>query len=187
MSVYGFDDGNNKQEVYTKQEVLSILQQAIDQGRTEGIDPSLVPQSSGMKEKNHGQSMAFWVGTSAEFNALHLNNVQKFIGYVDENNNVYIMTDDDTLTEIARQFEADRTRAAEWEDLKDNLYITSGTLTAGETSITLTDERIQDGVAIIPYISKWGVFPTNVVAAAGSVTMTFEAQSNDITVGVGVR
>lgn len=63
----------------------------------------------------------------------------------------------------------------------------SGTLTAGSTSITLSSNSITSNSRLDPYTSVYGVNPTNMSATTGSVTLTFEAQSNDITVGVEVK
>lgn len=61
----------------------------------------------------------------------------------------------------------------------------TGTLTAGNTSITLQDASITTNSTIDIYTDTFGVNPTDVVVAAGSVTLTFEAQASDL--GVKVR
>ena len=61
----------------------------------------------------------------------------------------------------------------------------TGTLVAGATSVTLTDPAITANSTIDPYTDTFGVNPTNIAVAAGSVTLTFEAQAADI--GVKVR
>jgi hypothetical protein len=63
----------------------------------------------------------------------------------------------------------------------------SGTLTAGSTTITLSDASITTSSWVKPYASVWGVLCTNMVISTGSVALTFEAQASDITVGVEVR
>lgn len=60
-----------------------------------------------------------------------------------------------------------------------------GTLTAGETEITLSDASITEDSTIDPYTSVYGVNPTNMVATTGSVTLTFDAREADL--GVKVR
>ena len=62
----------------------------------------------------------------------------------------------------------------------------TGTLIAGQTSLTLTDEAILSTSTIDPYTDKYGVNPTDVVATTGSVTLTFEEQSTDLVVKVRV-
>lgn len=61
-----------------------------------------------------------------------------------------------------------------------------GTLTAGATSITLSDSAITTSSTFEPFTSIFGVNPTNMVAVAGSVTLTFEAQSTNMDVKVRV-
>lgn len=61
-------------------------------------------------------------------------------------------------------------------------FTLSGTLAAGQTSITLTDNRITTTSHVFPWSSVWGLVPTSVTVAAGSVTLTFPAQQSNITV-----
>lgn len=61
----------------------------------------------------------------------------------------------------------------------------TGTLTAGSTSLTLSDASIETTSTIDIYTTTFGVNPTNVVVTTGSVAMTFESQGADV--GVKVR
>ena len=60
-----------------------------------------------------------------------------------------------------------------------------GTLTAGSTSITLSDASISSTSTVDVFVDTWGVSPETVVVGSGSVTLTFEAQASDL--GVKVR
>ena len=62
----------------------------------------------------------------------------------------------------------------------------SGTLTAGSTSLTLSDASITTTSTIDIYTDVFGIQPTNAVVATGSITLTFLAQASDITVKVRV-
>lgn len=62
----------------------------------------------------------------------------------------------------------------------------TGTLLAGQTSITLSDEDIQTSSDLDIYTDTWGVSPETVVASTGSVTLTFEALASDLSVKVKV-
>ena len=62
----------------------------------------------------------------------------------------------------------------------------TGTLTAGQTSITLQDASILTTSTIDIYTDAFGVNPTGVTVAAGSVTLTFEAQATNVAVKVRV-
>ena len=61
----------------------------------------------------------------------------------------------------------------------------TGTLTAGQTSITLSHGSITTDSTIDFYTTIFGVNPTAVSVSTGSVTLTFEAQSSDL--GVKIR
>lgn len=62
----------------------------------------------------------------------------------------------------------------------------TGTLTAGQTSITLSDASITTTSTIDIYTDVFGIQPTNAVVATGSITLTFLAQASDISVKVRV-
>ena len=62
----------------------------------------------------------------------------------------------------------------------------TGTLTAGTTSITLTNSAITTNSRFDFYTSIYGVSPTNVTVASGSITLKFDAQKTDMTVEVRV-
>ena len=64
-------------------------------------------------------------------------------------------------------------------------YVT-GTLTAGSTSITLSDASITPTSTIDIYVSVFGIQPTNAVVSTGSITLTVLAQASDISVKVRV-
>lgn len=64
--------------------------------------------------------------------------------------------------------------------------VLSGTLIAGQTSITFADASITSSSTLDNvWTEDFGVKPTNIVITAGSITLTFESQSSDI--GVKVR
>lgn len=64
--------------------------------------------------------------------------------------------------------------------------ITRGTLSAGSTSIALTDSRIRSNSAINIYTSRYGVNPSAISVSGTTVTLTFKAQSSNIEVGISV-
>ena len=76
--------------------------------------------------------------------------------------------------------------AATMNPIVDALTITVGTLTAGSTAIIINDARITTNSILSFYTSIYGVNPESVTVAMGSVTLTFEAQSTDMYVGVRV-
>lgn len=69
-------------------------------------------------------------------------------------------------------------RGSSWLDV-------SGTLLAGETTLTIQNAAITPNSTLDFYTDVFGVNPTNVTVSAGSVTLTFESRSSDL--GVKVR
>jgi hypothetical protein len=61
----------------------------------------------------------------------------------------------------------------------------TGTLVAGQTSITLSNATITTNSTIDYYTNVFGVNPTNVSVVTGAVTLTFDSQASDL--GVKVR
>ena len=62
------------------------------------------------------------------------------------------------------------------------------TLTSGETSLTITDNRITvDSVLNNVYTSKFGMSVKSAVFGEGTLTLTFKAQEEDITVKVVIN
>lgn len=60
-----------------------------------------------------------------------------------------------------------------------------GTLLAGNTSVTLSNPSIKNASNLEFFTDVFGICPTNAVVSTGSITLTFDAQANDL--GVKVR
>lgn len=61
------------------------------------------------------------------------------------------------------------------------------TLEAGETTLTFTNQAITTNSTLDNiWASVFGIFPTDAVFATGSLTLTFEAQANDIEIKVRI-
>lgn len=69
---------------------------------------------------------------------------------------------------------------------EDELQIYTGTLGAGETSITIAGDTITTDSVLSFFTSIYGVNPATVTVTNGSVTMTFSTQSVDMKVGVSI-
>lgn len=102
---------------------------------------------------------------------------------------VTVGRDEGTVTEAGDGFTAENmndleTRIANaisggaWTDV-------TGTLTAGQTSIVLSNAAITTSSTVDTYTEYYGINPTSVVVETGKVTLGFEAQ--DINLGVKVR
>lgn len=64
--------------------------------------------------------------------------------------------------------------------------IISGTLVAGQTSITILSDYITTDSVLDFYTSIYGVSPLSVSVVAGEVTLTFDAQATNMDVGVKI-
>lgn len=107
---------------------------------------------------------------------------------------VTVGRDEGTVTE-----EGDAFSAANMNDLETRIYNAisggggggaswtdvTGTLTAGQTSITLSDEAITTSSTLDVYTDTFGVNPSNMTVTTGSVTLTFATQASNL--GVKVR
>ena len=73
------------------------------------------------------------------------------------------------------------------EEINRISYIeVGGTLLAGSTTITLTDNAITTNSKFDFYTSIYGVSPTAVTVSNGSITLTFDAQETNMSVEVRV-
>ena len=73
-----------------------------------------------------------------------------------------------------------------WQEFGAASTIFTETLTAGDTTITITDSQIAVGSTIDIYTDIYGLEPTNVAVTAGQIVLTFDAQAVDIHVKVKV-
>lgn len=64
--------------------------------------------------------------------------------------------------------------------------IITGTLVAGQTSIAILSDYITTDSVLDFYTSIYGVNPLSVSVVAGEVTLTFNAQATNMTVGVKI-
>lgn len=85
--MYVFNDGKNVYEGMTKEQTLAAIVEAVETHEISDVDTGFVTT---IKEKNRGIGLSFWVGSSAEYNAL----VTK------PQNCICILSDDTTLDDI---------------------------------------------------------------------------------------
>lgn len=79
-------------ESMTKEQIMTAIESAISTGEIGDVDTGFITR---IKEQNSGAGLSFWVGTSAEYNALD----PKI------NNCFYIITDDTTTEDIEAAIE----------------------------------------------------------------------------------
>ena len=73
-----------------------------------------------------------------------------------------------------------------WQEYGAASTIFTATLTAGETTVTITDSQIAIGATIEIYPDVYGLEPTNVAVTAGQIVLTYDAQGVDIHIKVKV-
>lgn len=96
--VYGFCDANCKQQVYTVTEIIAILEQLIQGGSLDKINPALLPIVAAIREQHNNKDINFWFGTEAELNAIEPKITTKLLmARIDGENNLYLCSDDTTL------------------------------------------------------------------------------------------
>lgn len=71
-------------------------------------------------------------------------------------------------------------------DKKVGVWLGAYTITAGETSYTISDSSITTDSTIDVYSNVYGFNPTDITVASGSITLTFDAQETDLSVKVRV-
>ena len=99
-NVYGFCDDNCRFLVYTREEVLSLLQQAINDGSLLNIDADYAAIKK-IADGNGGDNITFWTGTEAQFNALDPKPaVAHFIPRRGTDGTIYICLDDSAVAAL---------------------------------------------------------------------------------------
>lgn len=91
---------NCKFESMTKEQILTAINNAIETGEIKDVDAGFITT---IKERNKGAGLSFWVGTTAEFNAI----TKKVDGCY------YIITDDTTISDVDKAIEGMRAQIEE--------------------------------------------------------------------------
>lgn len=108
-----FCNDNCKFETMTKEQIIAAIAEATGNTPTE-IDAAFITK---IKEQNKGNSLIFWLGTTAEYNAIETKDPNCF----------YIKTDDTTIEDITT---AITTIIDEIEEIKKNIPSFKRLLTA---------------------------------------------------------
>lgn len=159
MPVYGIDNGNNKHEVYTTEELLAILQQAIDGGSLQGIDPEKNPIVAAVRESHNNSDVTFWSGTEAEFNELTGVTSELVGARIGSDGKLYILTGDTTLSdtvEAARQAALEATEGMKREVISVTLTAEGWTSTAPYKQTVQVPGMTADKDFLAPYIEPTG-------------------------------
>lgn len=129
-SVYVRGDSKSIFEGMTREQILAAITQAVEGGTVSDIDTGFVTK---LKEINKGLQLRFWVGTTAEYNAL-------VEAELTESNVLYIKTDDtspqnisDALTALSQTVQQMQAQIAE---LQAGKYIPVNGVIAFDTANT---------------------------------------------------
>lgn len=139
-------------EGMTKEQILTAIQQAISTGEIKDVDTGFITK---VKEQNRGVALSFWLGTTAEYNAI------KAAGKVVQNC-LYILTDETFAADMQNAFEE---LLSEFEDIKTAfsqvLNQVSNIKDTGWKSFLNTDDpdewinyRCKNGIAYVVFSIK---------------------------------
>lgn len=172
---------------------------------TNNVGSSSLPYVTGpLQVHSVEQMVAQW---NAQFNNWSNNVHTEFINWSDREKSEFTTWSNRQKTEFINWSDREKSEFLDWvnvnheilesyiggaviDELNDRLHsledIYTGTLSAGYTTITINSNKIKTNSALSFYTSKYGVNPRTVSVSNGSVTLTFVAQSENITVGVKV-
>lgn len=116
---YVIADDNCKIESMTKEQILAAITQAVESHSISDVDTGFVTT---LKERNAGNGLKFWVGTTAQYNALDPK----------EENCFYILSDDTELEDLEAEIQSIDTAVQAIQNkagqlLKDDTTVYSGT------------------------------------------------------------
>lgn len=105
---------NCKFESMTKEQILAAIEQAVSTGKITDVDTGFV---TSLKEQNANKALTFWVGTTAEYNALS-----------EKADNCFYILTDDTMA----------------EDIKLNIEEIKNDISSLNTKFTDTSQKCND-------------------------------------------
>lgn len=159
MPVHGIDNGNNKHEVYTTEELLSILQQAINSGSLQGIDPTQTPIVAAVRESHNNSDVTFWSGTEAEFNELTGVTSELIGARIGSDGKLYLLSGDTTLSDtIQACYDAalEATEGMKREVISVTLMANAWSDTAPYTQTVAVAGMTADKDFLAPYLEPTG-------------------------------
>ena len=181
--VFGICKANCKWPVYTKNQILSILQQMIDAGSLQGIDPTESPIVALIREKRANGNVSFWVGTEAQFNAISpAVSASLVMARIDADGNIYLCTDDTTFADWKAEIVAAAESIANQvvngkQALHKTATVTLPTSGWSSSAITVSVEGVEENntVIVAPAPDSYDNFTKAgiVCTAQGLGTLTF--------------
>ncbi len=110
---YVHSDDNCRFESMTKEQILAAITQAVEGHSISDVDTGFVQV---LKEQNHGAGLKFWIGSTAEYNALQSIEQDVF----------YILTDDTELEDIEADIESFRADLTAMGSIISDMQIKNG-------------------------------------------------------------
>ena len=96
--VYVLCDNSCKYEGMTKEQILTAIMQAVENGEIKDVDTGFITT---IKSVGTEKGLSFWFGTEAEFNALSPTpDTSSFIAKVDADGKIYICKDDSVIKKV---------------------------------------------------------------------------------------
>lgn len=100
LNVYGMCENNCRYLVFTREQVIALLEQAIEDGSLKNVDIDAAAVTK-VADINGGSDVKFWTGTEAEFNALDpAPQISRFIPRRGADGTIYICIDDTGLSNL---------------------------------------------------------------------------------------
>lgn len=140
---YVFCEDNCKFESMTKEQILTAITQAVETGSIQDVDTGFVTK---IVEQNRQIALSFWVGTSAEYNAIENKAANCF----------YIITDDVIKADLLNEINTLKSslEAAEAKLAQQNAVLWEGSL--------LCDFEISSGNISAENINNYNLFAVEV-------------------------
>lgn len=148
-------DDNCKFESMTKEQILAAIVQAVEGHSISDVDTGFVQV---LKEQNHGAGLKFWIGTTAEYNALHAIDQDCF----------YILTDDTELEDMEADIASFRASLEAMGEIVTGLSGTVATHTSDIAGLTnsVTDMQTRNGFVFLDDENEIPYNPSFVVPIA---------------------
>ena len=125
--VYVLDSGANQYEAMTKEQILTAITQAVNDGTISNIDAGFITK---IQEMNKNGVLKWWVGSQAEFNALDTKDA----------NTLYLFTDDPLYQDLLDAIDDVDTKIDNETESRENLGAEVNNIKNGTTEVKKANE-----------------------------------------------
>lgn len=129
-------DDKTKAESMTKEQILAAIVQAIGTGTISDVDTGFITR---IRELNRNIGLKFWIGTTAEYNAIQ----------VKETNCFYILTDDTELEDIETVVNGFQSEVDELAESVSSIGVTVADQADEITALQIASETYADNFRVI--------------------------------------